>query len=286
MVRLFAVATSLALVFTGSAATAAPSDTRDALRRLESTYDARLGVYAVDTGTGRTVAYRADERFAYASTYKALAAAAVLDRTDPADLNRVVRYTAADVVDGSPVTAEHAGRGLPLGRIAEAAITKSDNTAGNLLFRELGGPAGFERELRCLGDRVTSADRLEPALNGAVPGDVRDTSTPRALAADLRAYALGDALDVADRGRLVGWLRGNTTGAELIRAGVPAGWIVGDKTGAAEYGTRNDIAVLWPPSGAPIVLTVLSRKTDADAKYDNALIADAARVVSAELRSA
>nr|WP_307249184.1 class A beta-lactamase [Catenuloplanes indicus] len=261
------------------ALTPAPASATGVYQRLEQRYDARLGVYAVDTGTGRTVTFRPDERFAYASTFKALAAAAVLDRTTDAELRRVIRYTAADLVDYSPVTELHVDEGMTLAAIAEAAITVSDNTAGNLLFRELGGPDGLERALRAIGDRVTSADRIETELNTAIPGDRRDTSTPRALATGLRAYALGGELCRGDREQLTAWLRANTTGAETIRAGVPAGWVVGDKTGSGGYGTRNDIAVLWPPSGAPIVLAVLSTRDTADAAYDNALLADAAAAV-------
>ncbi|MFI5844163.1 class A beta-lactamase [Catenuloplanes sp. NPDC051500] len=248
-------------------------------QQLERQYDARLGVYAVDTGTGRTVTFRDNERFAYTSTFKALAAAALLDRISDAELGRVVHYTAADLVDYSPVTSLHVDEGMTLGAIAEAAITVSDNTAGNLLFRELGGPDGLERSLRAIGDRTTLADRIETELNTAIPGDRRDTSTPRALATDLRAYALGGELCATDRSQLITWLRANTTGAETIRAGVPATWTVGDKTGAGGYGTRNDIAILWPPSGAPIVLAVMSTKDTPDAVYDNALLADAAEAV-------
>ena len=132
---------SATLITGAAAAVAAPVEARGLLSRLEARYDARLGVYAVDTGTGRAVAYRPDERFAFASTYKALAAAALLERTEPADLERVVRYTAADVVDYSPITGPRAGQGMPLSEVAAAAVRNSDNTAGNLLFRELGGSA-------------------------------------------------------------------------------------------------------------------------------------------------
>lgn len=285
----FAAPVLVLLTLAGSAhasIAAEPGTVRGAFRSLERAHDARLGVYAVDTGTGRTVTYRADERFAYASTYKALAAAAVLDRTSAADLAEVVPYTAADVVDYSPVTAPHAGTGMPLGRIAEAAITYSDNTAGNLLFRHLGGPEGWERTVRRLGDRVTEADRIETALDTAVPGDRRDTSSPRALASDLRAYALGRELDAEDRTLLTTWLRANTTGNATIRAGVPSTWTVGDKTGSASYGTRNDIAVLWPPTGAPIVLAVLTTHDKATATADDALVANAAALVARTLRPA
>jgi beta-lactamase class A len=250
-----------------------------AFAQLERDFDARLGVHAVDTGSGRTLAHRADERFAYASTFKALAAAAVLDRTTPAELDAVVPYTAADLAAYSPITERHTGTGLSLRALCDAAVRYSDNTAGNLLLAHLGGPAGLDAALAALGDDVTRVERTEPDLNEAVPGDDRDTTTPRAIAGDLRAYALGDALDADDRALLVGWLRANTTGAALIRAGVPAGWEVGDKTGNGAYGTRNDIAVLWPPDRAPIVLAVMSSRAEQDAEHDDALIARAAAVV-------
>ncbi|MFG1609116.1 class A beta-lactamase [Actinoplanes sp. NPDC049265] len=251
---------------------------------LESSHDARLGVYAVDTGTGHTVGYHADRRFAYASTLKTFAVAAMLDRTTGAGLSRVVHYTRDDLVDYSPVTSLHVDEGMTLAAIADAAITVSDNTAANLLFRELGGPDGLERELRAAGDGTTSVDRIEPDLNTAVPGDRRDTTTPRAFGSDLRAYALGRELCPGDRDRLVALLRANTTGNNTIRAGVPTGWTVGDKTGTAAYGSRNDIAVLWPPSGAPIVLTVFSTHDDAGAATDDALLAEATRIAVARLR--
>lgn len=267
-----------------AAASPAPSAVDAGFRQLEAEFGARLGVYVVDTGSGRTVAHRADERFAYASTFKALAAAAVLDDTTTAELDQVVRYTGADLVAHSPVTKEHVDEGLTLRQLADAAVRFSDNTAANLLLRRLGGPNGFERRLRALGDEVTDPERTETALNEATPGDLRDTSTPRALATDLRAYAVGDALSAEDRALLTGWLRGNTTGDALIRAGVPAGWVVGDKTGAGGYGTRNDIAVVWPPDGDPVVLAILSSRVDRDARYDDALIARAARLAIAALR--
>ncbi|RQX12410.1 class A beta-lactamase [Micromonospora ureilytica] len=264
--------------------TLTPSPAADQeFRRLEEQFGARLGVYAVDTGTGRTVEYRADERFAYASTWKALAAAEVLDGTTDAQLDRVVRYSARDLVAHSPVTEKHVGEGMSLRALADAAVRYSDNTAGNLLLRHLGGPAGFESKLRALGDTVTEAARYETSLNEGTPGDKRDTSTARALVGDLRAYTVGVALEPTDRDVLRGWLRGNTTGAALVRAGVPAGWVVGDKTGTGGYGTRNDIAVIWPPDRAPIVLAVLSSRDKKDATPDDALIAQATRVVVAQL---
>ncbi|GGP76512.1 class A beta-lactamase [Saccharothrix coeruleofusca] len=265
-----------------SSTTAAPAEAEFA--RLEREFDAELGVYAVETGTGREVAHRADQRFAYASTIKALATGAVLRRHAVGELEQVVTYARSDLVEYSPVTGDRVGTGMTLREVMDAAVRYSDNTAGNLLFRDLGGPEGLNAALRAIGDTTTKAARVETELNEAVPGDERDTSTPRALAGSLRAYALGDALPEDRRAVLVDLLRRNTTGAELIRAGVPEGWVVGDKTGSGGYGTRNDIAVVWPPDRAPIVLAVLSDRDTADADHDDALIARAAAAAVNALR--
>lgn len=253
------------------------------LAELEAEFAAHLGVYAVDTGTGRVVEHRADERFAYASTFKALAAAAVLAATPADGLDEVVVYAAADVVEWSPVTEPHAGTGLPLRDLLAAAVEQSDNTAGNLLLQRLGGPEGLAEALRGLGDEVTRPARTEPDLNRWAPGETRDTTTPRALGTDLAAYVLGDALDADDQELLTGWLTASQTGLGLVRAGVPAGWVVADKSGSADHGTRNDVAVVWPPDDAPIVLAIMSWRTDPAAAPDDALLARAAEVVVASL---
>ncbi|MFC7328247.1 class A beta-lactamase [Marinactinospora rubrisoli] len=264
---------------TSSAAASPDSGHEAAFARLENEYDARLGVYAIDTGTDEVVSYRPDDRFAYCSTHKAFSAAAVLDQNSPEELDEIVHYTEEDLVDYSPITEQHVDTGMSLIDVVDAAVRYSDNTAANLLFEELGGPSGLQEALRELGDDVTHVDRLETALNEATPGDIRDTSTPEAMATTLREYTLGDALAADERETLVDLLRRNTTGDELIRAGVPDGWVVGDKTGAGDYGTRNDIAVIWPPEDDPIVIAVMSSRDAQDAEYDNALIADATEVV-------
>ncbi len=260
------------------ATTSAAPDVSGEFAALEARFDARLGVFAVDTGSGATIEHRADERFAYASTIKALAAGALLAQTSPADLQRSVPITPADLAPAySPVTETRVGGSMTLAELCDAAVRFSDNTALNLLLRELGGPAGLDAALERVGDTVTEVVRDEPGLNSAVPGDPRDTTTPRALAGSLRAYAL-DAAAPEDREQLVDWLRRNTTGDALIRAGVPGDWDVGDKTGTGAYGTRNDVAVLTPPGRAPIVLAVMSSRDEQDADHDDALLAEAARV--------
>ncbi|MFJ8752543.1 class A beta-lactamase [Streptomyces sp. NPDC102441] len=252
--------------------------TERAFEELERKYDARLGVYAVDTGSGLTVTHRPDERFAYASTCKALLAGALLEKYTLRRLDRRVRYGPADLVANSPITEQHVDTGLTLRELCDAAVRHSDNTAANLLFHELGGPRGLQDALVALGDRTTRCDRYEPDLSEAAPGDLRDTSTPRALAGALRAYVLGDTLGRDERTVLTDWLDRNTTGDALIRAGAPAGWVVGDKTGTGGYGTRNDIGVVRPPDSAPIIIAVLSRRDARGAEPQDTLVAHAARI--------
>ncbi|MEU8513969.1 class A beta-lactamase [Kitasatospora sp. NPDC048722] len=261
-------------------ATTSADTTTASFKGLEQQFGARLGVYAVDTGSGREVSYRADERFAFASTIKSLAAGALLRRASDEQLDKVVAYRQEDVLSWAPITSQHVATGMKVRDLAAAAIQYSDNTAANLVIAELGGPAAVQQSLRELGDTTTSVDRTEPTLNEATPGDTRDTSTPRVLAADLRRYTLGDTLAEDRRRLLTDWLVGNTTGAPYIRAGVPADWKIGDKTGNAGYGTRNDVAVAWPASGrSPIVIVVLSDRGKPGAASDDALIAQATKAV-------
>ncbi|MFB6815917.1 class A beta-lactamase [Streptomyces sp. NPDC056347] len=272
---------------TASAATgrgAAVKPYADRLKALEREFDARLGVYAVDTGTGREVAFRDGERFAYNSTFKALQAGAVLRKYSLDGMNEVIKYSRDDLISNSPVTEKHVETGMTLAQLCDAAVRFSDNAASNLLFDVLGGPAGLNSVLRSIGDDVTRMDRRETELSRWVPGERRDTTTPRAIAEDLRAFVLGDVLAKRERAQLTKWLEDNTTGDALIRAGVPKGWKVGDKTGLGTYyGARNDIAVVWPPDSAPVVMAILSHRDSKDAPADDKLIAQAASVVGAAL---
>ncbi|GAA3091294.1 class A beta-lactamase [Streptomyces rectiviolaceus] len=255
-----------------------------AFKELERKFDARLGVYAIDTGTGREVTHNAGERFAYNSTFKALAAGAVLRKYSLSGLDRKITYSKDDLVANSPVTEKHVETGMTLGELCDAAVRYSDNAAANLLFDELGGPKGLDAALEKMGDDVTRMDRREPDLSTWVPGETRDTSTPRALADDLRAFVLGDALRKGERAQLTKWLKTNTTGDKTIKAGVPENWVVGDKTGTGSYyGARNDIAVVWPPDGAPIVMAILSNRGKKDAEPSDKLIAEAASVAADSL---
>ena len=227
------------------------------------------------------MAYRDGERFGFHSTFKALAAGAVLRKYSLSGMNKVITYSRDDLVDNSPITEKHVDTGMTLRELCDAAVRYSDNTAANLLFDAIGGPKALEREVRRVGDDVTRMERVEPELSKWMPGDTRDTTTPRALAEDLRAFALGDVLRKPERAQLTTWLRTNTTGDALIRAGVPgAGWSATRPERGFFYGARNDIAVVWRPDAAPIVMAVLTNRGAKDDVHDDKLIAEAASVAA------
>ncbi|MGR6974767.1 class A beta-lactamase [Streptomyces cynarae] len=288
------VAVSTAVLVPAMTASAASATERAGLRGiegelgdLEQRYAARLGVYARNLRTGQVVAHRAQERFAMCSTFKAFAAAAILrdhDRCSP--LGKVIHYPPADLLPNSPITTQHVDTGMTVGDLCTAAIQYSDNTAGNLLLRQIGGPAGLTRFFRSVGDPVSRLDRWETDLNTAVPGDLRDTTTPEAIGRSFERLTLGRALAGTDRRQLVTWLEGNTTSGERFRAGLPQDWVVADKTGTGDYASANDIGVAWTTRNTPIVLAVLSSKATQDAPVDNTLIAAAARILARTLARA
>ncbi|WP_225731745.1 MULTISPECIES: class A beta-lactamase [unclassified Nocardia] len=248
---------------------------------LERRFNARIGVFAIDTGTGRTLEYRADERFALCSIFKALAVAAVLARNPLSHLDSRVTFSHDDIRSISPVTQKRVDTGMTIGELCDAAIRYSDGTAGNLLVTDLGGPAALTAYLREIGDQVGRLDNYEPELNRAAPGDPVDTTTPRAIGGDFRTLLLGSALPDDKRAMLTDWLLHSKTAPGRIRAAVPPGWSVADKTGTGDYGRANDIAVVRPPSGAPLVS---DRAGGYDAEPSDELIAEAARHVIATLR--
>ncbi|QWF79374.1 class A beta-lactamase [Amycolatopsis sp. CA-230715] len=251
---------------------------RERLAALERKYEARLGVHA--TGSGVSAGYRQDERFALCSTFKTVAAAAVLRAHPLSYLDTVVRYTRAEVNSISPITQQHIGTGMTVRDLCDAAIRYSDGTAGNLLMRDIGGPAGLTSYFRGLGDTASRMDQYEPYLNRTPPGDPRDTSTPRAIAGAYQRIVLGDALPPEARALVTDWLRRSTTGANTIRAGVPGTWGVANKTGHGDYGRANDVAVLWPPRREPCVLAIMTDRAGYEAEARYPLLADAAKCVA------
>lgn len=253
------------------------------LADIEKASGGRLGVGVLDTGNGRRAGHRADERFPLCSTFKFLAAAFVLARVDQRKerLERRVVYGPRDLVTHSPVTEKHAdGTGMTVAQLCEATLTLSDNTAANLLLQSFGGPKGLTAFMRSIGDAKTRLDRFETALNEARPGDLRDTTTPAAMSRSMQKILLGDILTQPSRAQLLQWLDGNKTGDERIRAGLPADWKVGDRTGSGQNGTTNDIAILRPPGRAPILLSVYLTETAAASAARNAALASVAAAVA------
>jgi beta-lactamase class A len=266
-----------------AAALADAADCQAAIADLEKVNGGRLGVCALDVATGRRIGHRADERFAMCSTFKVLAAALVLTRVDRGQesLDRRIVYAKERVVSYSPETEKHAGEGgMTLGEICKAALTLSDNTAGNLMLESFGGPPELTRFARALGDGVTQLDRFETALNEAKPGDPRDATTPAAMLDNLKKIVLGDALSAQSRDQMRAWMMANKTGDKRLRAGLPAGWRVADKTGGGGNATTNDIAILWPPDRGPIIVTVYFAESPASDNAGNAVIAGVGRLVA------
>ena len=255
--------------------------------RIERESGGRLGVAVLDTGSGRRAAHRAGERFPMCSTFKFLAAAALLARVDRGreKLDRRIAYRKSDLVPYSPVSGKYAGSGMTVDSLCEAAVTLSDNTAANLILAALGGPAGLTRFMRAIGDTVTRLDRNEPTLNEARPGDPRDTTTPEAMLQSIDRLLFGTALAAPSRERLAQWLLANKTGDKRLRAGLPQDWRCGEKTGSGGHGTTNDVGAFWPPERKPVIVAAFLTETAADATAREAALASVARAIAAALAS-
>jgi beta-lactamase class A len=246
----------------------------------------RVGVFALDLGTGRQLAHRPDERFAMCSTFKWVLAAAILARVDRAELSLEERvpYGEADLLEYAPAARAHLAEGsMTIDALARAAVVISDNTAANLLLTKVGGPAGLTQFIRSQGDTVTRLDRNEISLNDNAPGDPRDTTSPRAMVGLMRRILYGDALSTAGRERLLGWLRACETGKERLRAGLPRDWTIGDKTGSGPNSTINDVAIAIPPGRAPILIAAYMSQGPSGLRVLQAAHADVGRLVTREL---
>lgn len=253
------------------------------LANLEQRHGGRLGVAILDTASGVRISHRGDERFPMLSTFKFLAAAQVLARVDRGEerLDRQIGYARDILVPYSPVTEKFAGpQGMLLEALCHAAVTISDNTAGNLLLESFGGPAGLTAFVRGLGDDLTRLDRTEVALNEATPGDPRDTTTPSAMLRNMQVLLTGNRLSARGRAQLADWLVASTTGGSRIRAGLPAGWRVGDKTGTSPNGVTNDIAIAWPPGRAPVLITAYYAESEIAQDMRNGVLAAVGRIAA------
>ncbi len=256
---------------------------QQAVQRIEAASGGRLGVAMLDTQSGAAHAYRGAERFPMCSTFKFLAAAHVLSRVDQGQeqLGRRITVRASDIVVHSPATQPRVG-GLPMtvAELCEATMTLSDNAAGNLLLQDMGGPPGLTAYMRRLGDDITRLDRFETELNESTPGDPRDTTTPQAMLQSMQKIVLGTALSAASRTQITRWLLDNKTGDRKLRALLPAGWRVGDKTGGGDHGSNNDIAIFWPPGRAPVLVTAYLTQTPASLPVRDRAIAEVGQLVA------
>ena len=265
---------------------AAPKQARPAvpeafdLSALETANGGRLGFAARDTGSGRTLTWRADERFVYCSTFKMYLAAATFLRVQGGQerLDRAIPVTRADMVNHAPVTEPAIGKSLSVEALMKAVVEVSDNPAANLLLKAMGGLQPMQDFYRGIGDATTRVDRFEPEMN-RLDGD-KDTIQPlRSLANLQHLFVSPDTpLNAGSKAELLQWMVDTPTGPARIKAGVPAGWRVAHKTGTGGYGPTNDIGVLYPPTGAPIVLAAYYHAARYDPPTNEAVIAQATRL--------
>ncbi|MBA16819.1 MAG: class A beta-lactamase [Sphingomonas sp.] len=242
--------------------------------------DGGIGISALDTGSGRRVDFDAISRYSLCSTFKLPLAGMILALNDAGQLalNETIAFTAADRVPYAPFIERHMDRGeAAIAELCEAAVTVSDNVAANLLLRRIGGPEAFTQWLRSIGDTTTRLDRIEPDLNSNIPGDPRDTTTPAAMLDTVHKLALGNVLTPASRAQLAAWMVACETGDKRLRAGVPSEWRVGDKTGTSTNGASNDVAIIWPPESAPILIACFINNDRVTAEDRDAAHAEVAR---------
>lgn len=254
------------------------------LRLIEANAGGALAAELFDTGSGMAIGHNRDMRVGHCSSFKLSLAAMVLarDADGQIDADRRVTWSEDDLMFVSPFTTRRLAEGATLRELAEATQKTSDNAAANVLLRELGGPEALTAFWRGIGDEVSRLDRTEPALNEVPPGEVRDTTTPRAMARTVARLAFGDVLPQAERATLRQWMTETTTGARRVRAGLPEGWAAGDKTGTSIWPGMGslyvDIGFATPPGGAPITFATYFRTRDAKDGMDPAAEAALARV--------
>lgn len=252
-----------------------------AVKDIESDWQGRIGVYAYDINGSFTFGYRESERFPLCSSFKSLLAAAILQKSQNQllNLNTPVDFSERELEFWSPITKENHADGMTIGQLAQAALQYSDNGATNILLeRYVGGPKGMNTFMKSIGDEDFRLDRWELELNTAIPGDERDTSTPKSMARSLGKLSFSNVLSASHRELFHNWLIGNTTGDNRIRAAVPNQWQVGDKTGTCgAYGAASDVAVIWREKASPLVIAIYTHKSEPTAKHSDKIIAEVAK---------
>ncbi|HLB34672.1 MAG: hypothetical protein A3F67_10630 [Verrucomicrobia bacterium RIFCSPHIGHO2_12_FULL_41_10] len=264
--------------------TSTSAQTNSSFTELEASSGGHLGVSAINTANNKIVQYHAEEHFPFQSTFKVMVVSAILKKSmaDPQLLQQKVTYKKEDLLSWSPITEKHLTDGMTVSELCAAAIIFSDNAAVNLLINKLESPQAVTAFARSIGDDQFSLEDREGNLNSA-PGDLRDTSTPAAMAKSLQKLALGNILGASQQKQLVTWMTDCTTGYARIHAGVPIGWIVADKTGSGDYGITNDIGIIWPPNCPPIVIAIYFIQNKKDALRRDDVIASATKIILSEL---
>lgn len=263
------------------------ADAVEKIKALEKANGGRLGVAVLDTENGTQMEYRGQERFAMCSTYKLFETAAILARVDAGtlSLSQSVPYGSTDIQPYSPITEKHLQEGkMSIAALNAASLQYSDNTAANLLYRQIEGPQGLTAYIRSVGDQTTRFDRIEVALNTNLPEDVRDTTTPASMVKSMQAILLGNALSSSSKEQLIAWLRGNTTGDKRLRAGISQDWEIGDKTGSGNNGATNDVAIIWPPHRKPLLMAVFYSESKSPLEKREGVIAEVGRIIAQKVR--
>jgi beta-lactamase class A len=249
----------------------------------------RLGLWALNTANNKKIAYRSSERFPFCSTFKLILTAAILQKSTQAKnlLDESIVISKEEVTSSgyAPITKNFIGKKMSVRELCSAAMMHTDNTASNLLVKKLGGVTEVTNFARSLGDDFFRLDRWEPKLSSSIPGDQRDTTTPESMGLDIYKLTLTNVIPINLKNELMQWMIGNTTGETRIRAGVPAGWKVGDKTGAGGYGTTNDVGIIWPSEKSkPIILSIYFTKTQKNSSSPHEVIAEATKLILASIR--
>jgi len=256
------------------------------LQAYERDTRGRIGVHAENLATGAKITWRAEERFVMCSTFKLSLAAFVLARADSGreQLEHMIPYGVDDLMDYAPAARQNLAKGaMSVADMCRAAVELSDNTCANLLLARVGGPTALTAFWRSIGDSVTRLDHNEPVLNRSPPGDPHDTTTPAAMAGNLRRLALGKVLSPGGRARLVGWMVNCKTGGDRLRAGLPKGWRVGDKTGNNGADAAGDLAVAWPDAGGPLLICAYTQGGSPTAPQIAAVFMEIGRLASQRL---
>lgn len=272
----------IAALFATSIASAQLSNVLSSVIHVEEQLSARVGVALYDLETNEHILYHGEDLFPLSSTFKPLACAALLRQVDLGldSMQRRVIFEQDTLVSYSPITETRVGsNGMTLAELCEATITVSDNTAGNLILEAIGGPQGLTQFLKSIGDSTTRLDRWETELNESLPGDVRDTTSPDAMASTMQSLLFGNVLSPSSKDQLDTWLRADTVGDALLRAGIPKHWSIGDKTGAGGFGSRSIVAVMWPPDRKPIIAAIYMTETDASFDERNGAIASIGKAI-------